>query len=279
MRQIPLYVLTVLVALGLIYAFVAPFRGALDGQITSQDVSIAPEDFDLPDEMKNAPADEPSTEAAQPQARVTSPQARQVDPDGFSFPDGDAAPLERIEPRQPLSEMGQALPPAPPTPPAPPEPPAPVDNTAKPQLLYRPVATAAGTIEASGYRIALENIEAVPPEETCNAEGRPAWPCGMAARTAFRNWLRSRAVECDVPGQPPEKAIATRCKLGNEDIAQWLVSNGWARAKDGTPLADTMKKARDEKAAFSAMRQQRYRRQAICKRHRSMTRYHLKNRS
>jgi endonuclease YncB( thermonuclease family) len=257
MRQIPLYVLTVLVALGLIYAFVAPFHGALDTPaIASQGVDITPENFDLPDEMQNdTPSDapeaskeatEPQAEAAQPQGRVVSP-ARQVDPDGFSLSESDAMPLQRVEPRQPLSQMGQALPPAPPTPPAPPIPPAAVDDTAKPLLLYRPVAAAAGEIDASGYRIVLGGIEAVPPEETCNAGGGPAWHCGMAARTAFRGWLRSRAVECNVPALPPKDVIATSCKLGNVDVAQWLVENGWARAKDGTPLADAMKKASDAK--------------------------------
>ena len=28
---------------------------------------------------------------------------------------------------------------------------------------------------------------------------------------------------------------------------QWLVENGWARAKDGTPMADVMKKAEEDK--------------------------------
>ncbi|ATU92799.1 thermonuclease family protein [Phyllobacterium zundukense] len=241
MRQLPLYVLTVFVALGLVYAFVAPFHGGLDTPaIASQGVEVTPENFELPDDMKNDVPDE-GQKAAQPQGRVTSPDARQVDPDVSSLPDIQSTPLERVEPRQPLSELGQAAPPAPP--------PAavPVDNTARPVLLYRPVAIAAGTIEASGYKIALEGIDTLPIDETCSAEGGATWPCGMAARTAFRNWLRSRAIECNVPGQPSDELIATQCKLGNADLAGWLVENGWARAKDGTPMGDTMKKAEEAK--------------------------------
>jgi len=240
MRQLPLYVLTVLVALGLVCAFVAPFHGGLDIPATaSQSVDVTPENFELPDEMKNeAPTEMPySGEVVSP---APSAEARQVDPDGFSPSRNETAPLERVEPRQPLSEMGRASPPAPP--PAP----VPVDNTAKPVLLYRPVATAAGTIQASGYKIALEGINALPPEETCNSDGT-TWPCGMAARTAFRNWLRSRAVECTVPGQPTDELIATECKLGGTDLAEWLVQNGWARAKDGTTMTDAMKKAEEAK--------------------------------
>lgn len=245
MRQLPLYVLTVLVVLGLIYAFVAPFNGAIDTPNQSQGVDVTPENFELPDEMTNAAPEDPS-EATQPQGRVTSLQARQVDPDAMAPSGIDNAPLERVEPRPPLSTTLEMLP-APPTAPTPAPPPTPVDNTAKPVLLYRPVATAAGTIEASGYRIALDGIEVVQPEETCIMDGGSAWPCGMAARTAFRNWLRSRAVECNVPGQPPDDIIATQCRLGNADLAEWLVQNGWARAKDGTVMADRMKKAEKAK--------------------------------
>ena len=245
MRQLPLYVLTVLVVLGLIYAFVAPFSGGIDTPSQSQGVDVTPENFELPDEMTNAAPEDPS-EATQPQGRVTSPQARQVDPDAMSPSGTDNAPLERVEPRPPLSTTLELLP-APPTAPTPAPPPAPVDNTAKPVLLYRPVATAAGTIEAGGYRIALDGIEVVQPEETCIMDGGSAWPCGMAARTAFRNWLRSRAVECNVPGQPPDEIIATQCRLGNADLAEWLVQTGWARAKDGTVMADRMKKAEEAK--------------------------------
>jgi endonuclease YncB( thermonuclease family) len=245
MRQLPLYVLTVLVALGLVYAFLAPFNGAIDTPSQSQGVDVTPENFELPDEMINA-APEDTSEPSKPQGRVTSPQARQVDPDAMAPSGVDDAALERVEPRPPLSttlEMLPALPIAPP--PAPP--PTPVDNTAKPILLYRPVATAAGTIEAAGYRIALDGIEVVQPEETCSIDGGSAWPCGMAARTAFRNWLRSRAVECNVPGQPPDDVIATQCRLGNTDLGEWLVQNGWARAKGGTPMADRMKNAEEAK--------------------------------
>ncbi|MBZ9656278.1 thermonuclease family protein [Phyllobacterium lublinensis] len=241
MRQLPLYVLTVFVAISLTYAFMAPFHGGVGTPaVTGQDVDITPEDFELPDEMKNdVPDAEP--EAAPLKGRVTSPEARQVNPDAPALPDSQSTPLERVEPRQPLSQLGQAATVAPPPPPVP------VDNTAKPLLLYQPVALAAGTIEASGYKIALDGIETLPIEETCSAGDGASWPCGMAARTAFRNWLRSRAIECDVPGQPTDDVIATHCKLGNADLAQWLVENGWARVKHGTPMADAMKKAEEEK--------------------------------
>lgn len=243
MRRIPLYVLTILVGLCLAYVFVSLFyMGLPTAGISGQNVTIAPENFQMPDDTDgDAPdAPPPPQESASP-APQTATAARQVDPDGFSITGKETGPLQRIEPRHPLSEMGQVAPPAPPPPPVP------VDNTAKPKLLYRPMAVAAGTVEASGYRIAIEGINVVPPEETCAVDGGTSWPCGMAARTAFRNWLRSRAIECNVPDQPQEELVSTQCKLGATDLAAWLVDNGWARASDGSSLAGNMKKAEEAK--------------------------------
>lgn len=241
MRQVPLYVLTVLVGLCLASIFIAPFQmGLPSAGVSGQNVTIAPENFQMPDDMDG---DTPDAPPSPQDSAASAPQAaaRQVDPDGFSLTGKETGPLQRIEPRQPLSDMGHA------SPPAPPPPPVPVDTTARPKLLYRPVATAAGTVEASGYRIAIEGITVLAAEETCAGDGGASWPCGMAARTAFRNWLRSRAIECNVPDQPQDALVSTQCKLGTTDLAAWLVDNGWARASDGSPLAGNMKKAEEAK--------------------------------
>ncbi|MCX8295463.1 thermonuclease family protein [Phyllobacterium sp. 0TCS1.6A] len=233
LRRLPLYAVTAFVALILVYSFVAPFQGALDGNaaggVVGEDVPVA-EDFELPAEMQPGGEQDPQQPASPEPAEAAPPASSQ----------GTAAPLERVEPRPPLSDIGQAAAPAPP-----PEAVA-VDDSARPKLLYRPVAGTAGEIEASGYRISLAGIDPPALDETCAAEGGGGWPCGMAARTALRNWLRSRAVECVVPEQPPGEAIATRCKLGTTDVSQWLVTNGWARA-EGDELAELMNKAQEER--------------------------------
>lgn len=246
MRQMPLYVLTILIGLCLAYVLISPFYIGLPSTgVSGQDVTIAPENVQVPDDANGDAPDTPrQRQGITPSAPQTATAARQVDPDGFSMTGKESGPLQRIEPRQPLSDIGHAAPPAPP---APAPPPVPVDTTARPKLLYRPVATAAGTVEASGYKIAVEGIDVVSPEETCTVDGGTSWPCGMAARTAFRNWLRSRAIECNVPDQPPEAVVSTQCKLGMTDLAAWLVDNGWAKAGDGSPMADNMKKAEEAK--------------------------------
>ncbi|MDQ6437415.1 thermonuclease family protein [Mesorhizobium sp. LHD-90] len=130
----------------------------------------------------------------------------------------DAEGLERIEPRAALSEIGQALPPKPKMP-----------DEWKGTRLFQPVATAAGLLEAKGYKIAVAGVEPVMPDETCVSSGR-AWPCGARARAAFRAWLRGRSVTCTVPPEADRETIVAACLVGKEDAAAWLVENGWARA-------------------------------------------------
>jgi endonuclease YncB( thermonuclease family) len=125
---------------------------------------------------------------------------------------------------------------------SPPAKPGDVDGT----VLYRPVARAAGLVEAMGYTVSVAGTEIVDPEETCAFSGRD-WACGMAARTAFRSWLRGRALSCDVPDQPGSEPISADCKLGNQDAGAWLVANGWARAAAGGPYAEAGEKARSAK--------------------------------
>ncbi len=83
-------------------------------------------------------------------------------------------------------------------------------------------------------------------DETC-AEGDKSWACGMRARTAFRAFLRGRAVVCSVPPEGGRDRIAAECRVGNQDVGQWLVENGWARAAAAGPYVEAGDKARTEK--------------------------------
>ena len=84
--------------------------------------------------------------------------------------------------------------------------------------------------------LTLPGIEIVAADETCTSPSGQEWPCGMAARTAFRAYLRGRALNCHLPDAPSDEDIATECLLQGEDPALWLVSQGWARAKPDGPF-------------------------------------------
>ncbi len=236
----------------LVAAFITPFYGALDRPVVvigqgdtpakaeaGQGNGIVVEQFDYnePESSTSAPDTAPmdqqqmSAEEETPVWKENGKVSEQVDDSG----------LEREAPRPPLSDLGLASAPKPPEPPAPA---TPVDAGEQMQLLQRPVAVAAGRLESQGRIIELQGIEIIPVEQTCEAVSGESWPCGMQARTAFRQWLRSRAIMCRLPQSDSGGAVATECMLGNEDAAEWLVANGWARAAAGGKYEEAGREAK-----------------------------------
>ena len=234
----------------LVAAFVAPFYGALDRPVVVIDSGdaqtksgtgngIVVEQFDY-----NEPGTSPETgnmpEGTPSQQGQTGPTDSQASKPGQPNDQADDGDMEREAPRPPLSDLGLASTPKPPEPPAPA---TPVDAGEQMQLLQRPVAVAAGRLESQGRKIELQGIEIVPVEQTCQTASGESWPCGMQARTAFRQWLRSRAIMCRLPENDSGAAVATECTLGNEDAAAWLVANGWAKAVPGSAYEEAGRKA------------------------------------
>ncbi len=134
--------------------------------------------------------------------------------------------LQRVEPRAPLSQIAA---------PALPAPPKSVEDLPKKwRQVGNGIASAAGIIEAGTVSITLAGLDTLTVDETCTAPSGEVWPCGMVARTAFRSYLRSRTLNCELPEGLIDTAIAAECLLAGEDPAKWLVQNGWAWAnKDG----------------------------------------------
>ncbi|MFD1198820.1 thermonuclease family protein [Brucella gallinifaecis] len=241
-----------LTAVILVMVFVAPFYGALDRPVRiveSRDNQVKPEagsgnkiiveQFDYNEPETRADADIVPSESVPEDALKTTEQN--------SFNQSAQGEFEREPARPPLSDLGLA------TTPKPPEPPAPavvVDEDQPLQLLQRPVAIAAGKLESQGRFVDLQGIEVIPVEETCQAEDGESWPCGMHARTAFRQWLRARAIMCRLPKNDSRAAITTQCSVGTEDPALWLVSNGWAKAVAGSPYEEAAEKAQIAKSGI-----------------------------
>lgn len=236
--QILPLVLAGLVACCLVAIFVAPFYGALDRQveIVAGNNKIVAEDFDYPEPDTNpnetgtpSGAVDSQTDDILNQGNETLSTSRLTANALTIQPDvGADGPLQRIAPRPPLSDMGLASPQA--LAPAPSPESVAVDADGQMQLLHRPVAVAAGRFESNGRLIDLQGIDIVPVEEMCEPSSGERWPCGMQARTAFRSWLRARAIICRLPADDTASAVITFCSLGGEDAALWLVRNGWARA-------------------------------------------------
>ncbi|MFC5584731.1 thermonuclease family protein [Nitratireductor kimnyeongensis] len=169
-------------------------------------------------------------------------QPRVIAPELVAPPPIDATGLRRADPRTPLSELG-----------APAPEPEPQDT-----LYYRPLAIASGVFESEGHTITIAGIRVIAPDQVCDAIDGGAWPCGKRARTAFRYWLRGRALECHAEeaaetGAEEEKDDQPmRCSLAGYDVGTWLVENGWALSQTEGPYTAEENAARDAgKGIFS----------------------------
>ncbi|OAP41164.1 hypothetical protein AU381_04600 [Sinorhizobium glycinis] len=193
--------------------------------------AIIEEPAEAPVAAEELPAEPtPSPAEAEAAAKTSRVPVRPVDPSLFAIPEeGVAKPLERIAPRPPLS--------------------APEEKKASPIVLQRPVALAAGLVQNGGTTLQIKDIEPENAEKVCEGTGK-SWPCGMVARTAFRNFLRGRALVCDQVDERTEGSAAASCTVGKINVAEWLVTNGWAIPLPGTALEAKAEAARNAKRGF-----------------------------
>lgn len=156
---------------------------------------------------------------------------RDIAPEHFGLPqEVTAQPLERIAPRTPLSQ-------------------AVIRPEPVPSVLRHPVALSAGLIRFGGQLLQLDGIAPQEADRVCGEAGK-TWPCGVVARTAFRNFLRARALLCMVPKNGWQGTLTAACSVNNIDPAAWLAENGWADAPAGSPLAAKVDAARQSGLGF-----------------------------
>ena len=178
------------------------------------------------------PALQTQTSVATLETPETKPAAKLVEDKFARDVGGGAVPapiltdeqFERIAPappdQEPLEYFGPPIPPL---------------GKDEPFLLFQPVVENAGTLIAEGRTITLEGVLPVEASRMCDDENGNQWPCGMKSRTAFRALVRSRAISCLLPDQQ-KTAVETECRIGKENLGEWLVEQGWAEAKIGSDL-------------------------------------------
>ncbi len=183
--------------------------------------------------VAGAPDQQAAAEADSVEASQESAASRLVAPAEVAPPELDADGLQREAPREPLSQLGLALPPPPPP-----------KNPWAGKPLFRPVAIESAVFESSGHTVAIEGVKSMAADETCSYGGE-TWSCGVRARAAFRMWLRGRALVCQIPEAEQENAVMRgKCRLAKQDVGGWLVENGWALADPDGPYAQAGEKAR-----------------------------------
>lgn len=185
--------------------------------------------------LSAAPNESTATGSAPVETPSPSARSRLVAPALVAPPEIVEQQLKREPPREPLSSLSLALPP--------PE----HRNPWAGKPLFRPLAVESAVFESGGYTVAIDGVKSIGAEETCSYEG-VSWPCGIRARTAFRLWLRGRALVCQIPeGERDEGVLRARCRLAKQDAGAWLVSNGWALAEPDGPYVQAEEKARAAK--------------------------------
>jgi endonuclease YncB( thermonuclease family) len=113
------------------------------------------------------------------------------------------------------------------------------------ERLFNPVVNSAGAITFDGRDLRLAEIAAPALDKRCGAKST-SWPCGRMARTALRRFIRGRAVECELPEGADAIPDPARCFVAGDNIAEWLVAQGWAES-DGDTFTAVEESARTSK--------------------------------
>lgn len=177
------------------------------------------------------PAPQTQPEIAPPEPSANIARAKPIEESNARDVGGGSVPtpvlpnmaLERIAPA-PGTQQLEAF--------GPPKPPLTEDQ---PYLLFQPFVENAGTLIAEGRTITLKHVVAVNAGQMCDTADGGQWPCGMKSRTALRALVRGRAISCLLPDQQ-KTAVETECRIGKENLGEWLVEQGWAAPKPGSDL-------------------------------------------
>lgn len=92
-----------------------------------------------------------------------------------------------------------------------------------------------GTLWVSGRAVRLWGVVLAPSPPSCLPDERPA-SCGQRAVLALDQMLDGAFARCEIVRRPPPPApVSARCTARGQDLAAWLLINGWAVADDEAP--------------------------------------------
>lgn len=85
------------------------------------------------------------------------------------------------------------------------------------------------TLEVGGKRLRLHGIDAPESLQSCERAGK-SYHCGQAATKALSDKISHQPLSCKQLDVDRYKRIVAVCFLGEIDVNQWMVSQGWALA-------------------------------------------------
>jgi endonuclease YncB( thermonuclease family) len=102
-------------------------------------------------------------------------------------------------------------------------------------IVGQPRAVDGDTLEFAEGQVDLDGIDAPETEQTCT-RGGTSWACGLDARWALANRIGRNWVTCvpqSAPGPGPVRALCYLAGVGQLDVGEWMVAEGWALALEG----------------------------------------------
>lgn len=85
------------------------------------------------------------------------------------------------------------------------------------------------SLNIGGARFRLFGIDAVESRQTCNRETKQ-WQCGEEAASALRDLVNGKSVNCNQRDRDPYGRVVATCTVNGRDIAEQMVSMGYAVA-------------------------------------------------
>ncbi|WP_018996192.1 thermonuclease family protein [Hirschia maritima] len=93
----------------------------------------------------------------------------------------------------------------------------------------RAQVTDGDSLRIGDERIRLFGIDALEGKQTCNFSG-DEWACGRSSRKALERAIGRNAVSCTVYDKDKYKRSVSICRVGETDLNEGQVRNGWAVA-------------------------------------------------
>jgi endonuclease YncB( thermonuclease family) len=85
------------------------------------------------------------------------------------------------------------------------------------------------SLVVAGQRIRLFGIDAPEATQTCNRDGQ-SWACGRASTDRLRSLIGSEVISCNGNEVDQYGRLLAICTLGDVDLNQMMVADGWATA-------------------------------------------------
>ncbi len=101
----------------------------------------------------------------------------------------------------------------------------------------------AATLRAGSMTVRIAGLALPAAERTCRRLDGLAVPCVSRAESYLELLVRGRAVACDRAGVAEDGVPLGRCRIGETDIAEQMVRQGWAEAADRDQPALVMAEA------------------------------------